>query len=148
MILHLDLGAPIPPYEQVRTQITTMATTGVLPAGARLPPIRQLAADLGVATATIARAFRELERDGVILTRGRHGTFIRDALLPIRDDDRERQLTAAAQAFAIRARQLGVGADDAFRHLQRAFQTLVPRPRAPRDGPPAPVRQAASAPLE
>ena len=70
MILQLDPDSPVPPYEQLRSQITTMVATGVLPQGARLPPIRQLARDLGVATATIARVFRELERDQIITTRG------------------------------------------------------------------------------
>jgi hypothetical protein len=51
MILQLDPDSPIPPYEQLRGQITTMVVTGVLPQGARLPPIRQLARDLGLAAA-------------------------------------------------------------------------------------------------
>ena len=66
----------MPPYEQVRTQVATMAATGVLPVGSRLPTIRQLAKDLGTASGTVARAYRELESDGVITTRGRHGSFV------------------------------------------------------------------------
>ena len=75
MILRIEPEGHIPPYEQVRSQIATMAVSGVLPEGTRLPAIRQLASDLGLAGGTIARAYRELEQAGVITTRGRHGTF-------------------------------------------------------------------------
>jgi GntR family transcriptional regulator len=74
VILRVDPGSAVPPYEQIRTQVATMAATGVLPVGTRLPPIRQLARDLGLAGGTVARAYRELEAAGVIVTRGRHGS--------------------------------------------------------------------------
>ena len=49
MILSVDLDSPVPPYEQIRAQLTMMAASGVLPPGSRLPTIRQLAADLALA---------------------------------------------------------------------------------------------------
>ena len=49
---------------------------GALATGDRLPAIRQLANDLGLAGGTVARAYRELEADGVVTTHGRHGTVI------------------------------------------------------------------------
>jgi regulatory GntR family protein len=64
---------PFVPISERIVQIATMTATGVLEVGARLPTIRQLAKDLGVAGGTVARAYRELEADGVIETRGRHG---------------------------------------------------------------------------
>jgi DNA-binding transcriptional regulator YhcF (GntR family) len=76
MILRVDTASAVPPYEQIRGQIATMIGTGVLPVGRRLPTIRQLAADLGLAGGTIARAYRELEQAGLIRSRGRHGTFV------------------------------------------------------------------------
>src|SRR5438045_1348229 len=60
MIVSVDLDSPLPPYEQIRAQITTMAASGVLPPGSRLPAIRQLAAALGLAASTAARAYRTL----------------------------------------------------------------------------------------
>ncbi|GAA4536677.1 MULTISPECIES: GntR family transcriptional regulator [Nonomuraea] len=121
MILHLDPASPLPPYEQLRAQIATMAATGVLPPLTRLPSIRQLARDLGLATATVARAFRELERDGVIETRGRHGTYVRETAGSALGVDAEQRLAEAAQVFAVQARQLGV---DAARALQQARLAL------------------------
>src|SRR6202051_5363466 len=76
MILRVDASSAVPPYEQIRSQLATIIATGLLRAGQRLPSIRQLAADLGLAGGTVARAFRELEQGGFIISRGRHGTFV------------------------------------------------------------------------
>ena len=127
MILQLDPDSPTPPYEQLRSQITTMVATGVLAQGARLPPIRQLARDLGVATATVARAFRELERDQIITTRGRHGTFVLDAPARVASAERDQRLVAAARSFAVQARQLGVDPEQALRQARWALEALAPR---------------------
>jgi GntR family transcriptional regulator len=127
MILRLDQSSPIPPYEQLRSQITTMVATGMLTPGNRLPPIRQVARDLGVATATVARAFRELERDRIIATRGRHGSFVLDAPTRVMAAERDRRLKAAADSFAVQARQLGVDPEQALGQARRALDALAPR---------------------
>lgn len=76
MILRVDPRSAVPPYEQLRLQIVDLVRDGTLTAGTRLPTIRQLAGDLGLAGGTVARAYRELESAGVVATRGRHGTVI------------------------------------------------------------------------
>ena len=58
----VDLGAAEPPYEQVRTQIAGLIATGRLGEGDRLPTVRALAADLGTAANTVARAYKEARR--------------------------------------------------------------------------------------
>ncbi|MEV5085276.1 GntR family transcriptional regulator, partial [Streptomyces sp. NPDC056159] len=72
--IHIEDGAP--PYEQVRAQISEQARSGALPVGYRLPTVRGLAESLGLAANTVAKAYRALEADGVIETRGRNGTFV------------------------------------------------------------------------
>ncbi|QNN54540.1 GntR family transcriptional regulator [Nocardioides mesophilus] len=72
----LDLLAASPPYEQVRAQLAGHIRTGALRPGDKLPVVRTLAADLGVATNTIARAYRELEAGGLVTTRRRVGTIV------------------------------------------------------------------------
>lgn len=107
MILHADPDSPVPPYEQIRIQVATMIATGVLPAGRRLPTIRQLATDLGLAGGTVARAYRELEQASLIVSRGRHGSFVAERpSAPTRE--REQALVAAARVFAAQAAQAGV----------------------------------------
>ncbi|MEU6313549.1 GntR family transcriptional regulator [Streptomyces sp. NPDC047014] len=91
------------PYEQLRAQIADRARTGRLPAGFKLPTVRGLAEELGLAANTVAKAYRALEADGVIETRGRNGTFVAAA-----GDAAAREAAAAAQAFADRAKRLGL----------------------------------------
>lgn len=76
MKIEVDLDSPVPAYEQVREQLAAYVDAGVLNPGDRLPSIRQLANDLGIATNTVQRAYRELESEGVIRARGRHGTVV------------------------------------------------------------------------
>jgi GntR family transcriptional regulator len=121
MILRVDTTSAVPPYEQIRSQIATMTAAGILPVGQRLPTIRQLAADLGLARGTIARAYRELEQGGSIRSRGRHGTFVADRQVDARAD-RERALIEAASVFATQAAQAGV---DPHLALDRAMTALT-----------------------
>jgi DNA-binding transcriptional regulator YhcF (GntR family) len=102
---------PTPPYEQVRAQLAGLVASGLLPPGTRLPPLRQLAADLGLAVGTVARAYRELEAAGLVASRRGAGTRVTappaDAL-PTRTGPR---LDALAARLVADAR--GLGADDA-----------------------------------
>lgn len=107
MILRVEPGSAVPPYEQIRAQIAVMAGAGVLAPGCRLPTIRQLASDLRLAGGTVARAYRELELSGIITSRGRHGTFVAERA-PASIRDRERSLLEAATIFAAQAAQAGV----------------------------------------
>jgi DNA-binding transcriptional regulator YhcF (GntR family) len=74
--ISVDVGSPTPPYEQIRVQISALIAAGGLPAGTRLPAVRSLAADLGLAAGTVARAYKELEQSGLIETRRRNGTVV------------------------------------------------------------------------
>ncbi|CAL9618197.1 hypothetical protein SUDANB145_05776 [Streptomyces sp. enrichment culture] len=113
--IHIDDGAA--PYEQVRAQISEQAREGVLPVGYRLPTVRGLAETLGLAANTVAKAYRALEADGVIETRGRNGTFVAAAGAAA-----QRELAAAAQEFAARARRLGQTQDEALAAVRDALR--------------------------
>lgn len=99
----VDPDAGIAPYEQLRTQISEQARSGVLPVGYRLPTVRGFAEELGLAANTVAKAYRALEADGVIETRGRNGTFVAAA-----GDAAERHAAGAAREYAEQVRRLGV----------------------------------------
>jgi DNA-binding transcriptional regulator YhcF (GntR family) len=117
--LTVDPSSTQPPFEQLRTQIATRVAEGTLPAGTKLPTVRRLAADLGLAANTVARAYRELEADGVIATEGRRGSFVRSASL---DDDGDLSgPRAAATSYAATARRHGLTLEEAGRLLERAW---------------------------
>ena len=75
-VVAVDASLPTPPYRQIVDAVLAGVASGSLARGDRLPPVRALAAELGVAPGTVARAYKELEAHGTIRTRGRAGTFV------------------------------------------------------------------------
>jgi DNA-binding transcriptional regulator YhcF (GntR family) len=112
--ISVDADSPTAPFDQVRSQLAAMISDGRLEAGARLPTVRRLAEDLGLAANTVARAYRELESDGVITTRGRHGTFVTGRAAA---DD----VTTAAARYVATARQSGLTLSEAIRTVEDAW---------------------------
>lgn len=117
----VDPDSPTPPYEQIRAQIAAMIEAGTLAAGTQLPTIRQLAADLGLAANTVARAYRELEAGGWVVSRVRHGTSVAPRP-PLAEADVRRRLQDAAQAYAALARRFGIDPDEAAETVRSALQ--------------------------
>ncbi|MDV9173151.1 GntR family transcriptional regulator [Streptomyces sp. W16] len=113
--IHIDDSAA--PYEQIRAQISEQARSGALPVGHRLPTVRGLAESLGLAANTVAKAYRALETDGVIETRGRNGTLIAAA-----GSAAEREAALAAQAYAEKVRRLGLTQEDAAAAVRDALR--------------------------
>jgi DNA-binding transcriptional regulator YhcF (GntR family) len=124
VLIRVDAGSLLPPYEQIRKQMATMIMTGVLSDGARLPAIRQLAKDLGLAGGTVGRAYRELESSGLIVTRGRHGTYVTAPSEPVQRREAETLLADAAHAYAVSARQLGADPERAIEIARRALDAV------------------------
>jgi DNA-binding transcriptional regulator YhcF (GntR family) len=116
VMITIDSNSPVPPFEQVRMQIAAQVSTGELVAGTRLPSVRALADDLGLAVNTVARAYKELEAGGVVETRGRGGTVVTAG----GDRARER-LQHEAQRYARLAREIGVSAGEALRIVGNAI---------------------------
>jgi DNA-binding transcriptional regulator YhcF (GntR family) len=113
--VRIDQQASQPLFDQLRLQIIEAIRTGRLPAGTRLPTVRDLATSLGMAANTVARAYREMESAGILETRGRSGTFVAAA------DPRDAAMASAAEVFADTARSLGVSKADALRYLDAAL---------------------------
>ena len=76
MEITVDIENPVPQFEQIIEQIKAAVTVGVLKAGDALPSIRQLANDLELNSKTVAKAYKLLERDAVIETKGYRGTYV------------------------------------------------------------------------
>jgi DNA-binding transcriptional regulator YhcF (GntR family) len=112
----LDPASDVPPFEQLRTQLASRAATGELAPGTRLPTVRTLAAELHLAVNTVARAYRELEVDGVVTTEGRRGTFVAAS-----HAGRSADARAAAASYAAAARQVGLTLPEATRLLEQSW---------------------------
>lgn len=112
--LALDPDSPLPPFEQVRAQLAAAIDRGGLEPSVRLPTVRRLAADLGLAVNTVAKAYRQLELAGLIETRGRQGTFVAGA-----PSAQRASALRAAQEFVRRMHELGIGDAEASAILRR-----------------------------
>ncbi len=77
-VFTVDPRSGVPLYLQIIDQIKRSVALGVLAAGEQLPTVKQLALDLTINPNTVARAYRELERDEVIETAVGRGSFVRD----------------------------------------------------------------------
>ena len=116
ILFEIDPAGERPPFEQLKAQVVQRIATGELLAGTKLPAVRQLAADLGIAANTVARAYRELEADGFVRTLGRNGTVIK-----AQTGDAAALLQLDAQSYASRAAELGIPADDALEFVRKAL---------------------------
>ena len=87
MFLTIDTNDPRPIYEQVADGIKELIARGKLSEGASLPPVRQLAADLGVNLNTIATAYRELQKDGLIVIKHGSGSVVTSRTTTERSQD-------------------------------------------------------------
>ncbi len=110
-----NTGSSVPLFEQLRLRIIQLADDGSLPAGAKLPAVRSLAGQLGVAPHTVARAYKELEVAGVVATHGRNGTLVSAR------DSRRGVLSDAAARYAAVARDQGVSFAEAVQLLAAAY---------------------------
>lgn len=115
-MITIDISLTEPPYDQVKRQISALVSAGELKAGDKLPTVRRLAQDLGLAPNTVARAYRELEATGLIDTRGRAGTFVTA-------DQTSRAARQAAAEYVERSRALGLSADEALALVERLLAT-------------------------
>jgi DNA-binding transcriptional regulator YhcF (GntR family) len=103
--------------EQLRVKLLDQIQSGERPHGSKLPTVRGLADELGLAPNTVAKVYRELEQAGVIETRGRNGTFV--AWSP---DAAERRIEEAAAGLAASARELGVEPERALQIVTAALR--------------------------
>jgi DNA-binding transcriptional regulator YhcF (GntR family) len=117
-LLTVDPDSSRPPFEQVRAQLADAIASGALGAEERLPPIRQVAADLGLAVNTVARAYRELESAGLVETRGRNGTFVVGS-----PTDSRRQAMERTRAHIDGMRALGISPTEMLAMLRREIET-------------------------
>ena len=114
----LDPASAVPKNEQLHTQIQDAVKDGTLAAGTKLPTVRALATELGVAPYTVARVYRQLEDLGVLETHGRNGTIVSTF-----GDDSQQQAQLAARAYADRIHALGVSADDGLALAKAALHS-------------------------
>ncbi|ROS76759.1 GntR family transcriptional regulator [Cellulomonas sp. PhB143] len=113
----IDADGTGSPYEQVRDQVLAHVAAGTLAPGDRLPTVRSLAGRLGVAPGTVARAYRELESRGAVVTRSRAGTVVAPSAVAA-----DVGLRTSAERFVAGARESGTPDEQILRAVLAALE--------------------------
>jgi GntR family transcriptional regulator len=126
--IHISPNDGVPIYIQIVNQVKYLVACGRLASGEELPPIRVLAEQLLVNPNTIARAYMELERDGIVSKRHGSGTYISDAGSPLARKERMKILSERADALLAEAHHLNVDLDSVIDLLKQRRKLLNREP--------------------
>ncbi|MCB9891457.1 MAG: GntR family transcriptional regulator [Planctomycetes bacterium] len=130
MIFHVDPQSPEPIFEQLTSQVKDAIARGELADGDRLPSVRDLARQVAVNPNTVQKAYDSLHTEGVIVRRQGAGCFVSGRPALLRDDERERRLTALLHRAVTEAFHLGFRATEVRAALERELKTVqFPRRR-------------------
>ena len=128
MQIHISTNDGVPIYLQIVNQVKYLVACGRLAPGEELPPIRVLAEQLLVNPNTIARAYMELERDGIVSKRHGSGTYVSDAGSPLARKERMKILSERADALLAEAHHLNVDLDSVIDLLKQRRKLLNKEP--------------------
>lgn len=130
MQLHISPKDGVPIYRQIMRQVKYLVTSGGLLPGEQLPPVRKLAQQLVVNPNTVARAYRELETLGVLVSRRGAGVFVADGVNPLARHEQRKILAERLDQLLSEARQMQIGLEELI-ELARERDALLPNPRLP-----------------
>jgi GntR family transcriptional regulator len=111
MQIHISSSDGVPVYRQIVNQVKYLVSSGRLTPGEELPPIRVLALQLLVTPNTVARAYRELELEGIVEKRRTAGTYVSTAGSPLARRQRLKILTERVDVLLAEARQMNMDTD-------------------------------------
>jgi len=130
MLVHVNSSSGVPLYLQIESQLKHAVASGALKQGDVLPPVRKLASELRINPNTVARAYQNLERDGVVRTApgAGGGTFVADIVPGLLKSEKLRRLKPLAVNLAVEGVQLRLKADEILRLVQEALEELGEKP--------------------
>lgn len=124
MLPAIDPKSGVPLYIQLQEEIKALIVKGAYPPGEQLPTVRQLAVDLRINSNTVARAYSELEREGIISTHQGRGTFVCGLPEIIKSEVKEQQLDGLLERLLADAYVLGYQAQEVFSRLEQKIKRI------------------------
>jgi len=126
MQIHISSSDGVPIYIQIANQVKHLVAAGRLSSGEEIPPIRALAETLMVNPNTVARAYLELERAGIVTKRQGAGTYVAEARTVISRREKLKVLLPRADALLVEAKQLDVNFEELMALLEERRETIYP----------------------
>src|SRR5687768_5038559 len=114
-MLNINPTDAVPIWKQIEDEIRRLVAVGALASGGPVPSVRDMAKDLRVNPATVAKAYQRLTDAGLLAVKRGEGTFVAETPTPIRRAERRDALAAAALRYASLASTMGAGAEEAIR---------------------------------
>lgn len=130
MLLEVNFKSGLPVYLQIVEQVKAAAASGALRPGDPLPGIRSLAEELRVNRNTVAKAYTELENEGVIETAAGKGCFVKDGASPLKKDARNKALGELIDAAIVQAHHYQVGEEELLKLVRQRLEAFAERKEA------------------
>jgi GntR family transcriptional regulator len=127
MLFHVNPSSGVPIYAQIELQVKNAIAAGAVKEGHALPSVRKLAAELGINPTTAARAYQNLERDGVITTIPGGGTYVAGNVPRFLKSEKLRRLQPYAKQIAVEGVQLRLTDEDILKIVQEELDKLGER---------------------
>ena len=124
MLFHVNPSSGVPIYAQLESQVKNAVAAGALRRDQPLPSVRKLASELGINPNTVARAYQELERDGVITTVPGGGTYVAANVPRLLKSEKLRRLQPYARQIAVEGVQLGLADEEIVKAVQEELEKL------------------------
>lgn len=124
MLFHVNPSSGVPIYAQIENQVKNAIAAGALKPDQALPSVRKLAAELGVNPTTAARAYQNLERDGVISTIPGGGTFVAENVPRFLKSEKLRRLQPYARQLVVEGAQLRLTDEEILNIVQHELESL------------------------
>ena len=127
MHIHISPHDGVPIYKQIIAQVKHLVASGRLQPNDEMPAIRQLAQELLINPNTVARAYRDLEQAGIVVSRRGSGTVVSDNGSPLSDAEKLRIIDDRAESLVTESRQLRIELEDVVDLVRRKHEELSPR---------------------
>ena len=124
MIIRVQASLGVPIYQQIESQVKHAIAAGALKQDDTLPPVRKLAAELRINPNTVARAYQNLERDGILRTVPGGGCYVNGQSPGLLKSEKLRRLKPLATQLAVEAKQLRLAREDLMQLLEILYDEL------------------------
>ncbi|HUO84713.1 MAG TPA: GntR family transcriptional regulator [Thermoanaerobaculia bacterium] len=124
-MININPTDAVPIWKQIEDEIRRLVAMGTLSSGGAIPSVRDLARELRVNPATVARAYQRLTEEGLLTVKRGEGTFVSETLPAVSKSDRRDALTSAALRYASLAATVGASRDEARGEIDRALEEIA-----------------------